>query len=198
LTTAGTGLYGLDVAGGYIAGLDVVVFGPGPVGLTTVQLCKALGAGRVILVGTRPSPLELGRRLGADHVINARQADPVREVLGLTAGAGADMAIECSGGPEAPQQCAEIAKRGGKIVVVAFYPGKVTFDLGAVVRKDISIHTSRGEGGNNVKRAVALAAQGKIRGAEMVTHRFPLEDITEAFRVVRDRDGDPVKVVVVP
>jgi L-iditol 2-dehydrogenase len=63
---------------------------------------------------------------------------------------------------------------------------------------DISIHTSRGEGGNNVKRAVALAAQGKLRGAEMVTHRFPLEDITTAFQVVRDRDGDPVKVVVLP
>jgi L-iditol 2-dehydrogenase len=92
----------------------------------------------------------------------------------------------------------EWTKRGGKIVIVAFYPGKVTFDLGAVVRKDISIHTSRGEGGNNVKRAVALAAQGKLRGAEMVTHRFPLEDITTAFRVVRERDGDPVKVVVLP
>jgi len=198
ITTAGTGLYGLDVAGGYIAGLDIVVFGPGPVGLATVQVCKALGARQVILVGTRPSPLELGRRLGADHVINVRQADPVPAVLGLTAGAGADMAIECSGGVEAPQQCAEITKRGGKIVVVAFYPGKVTLDLGAVVRKDISIHTSRGEGGNNVKRAVALAAQGKLRGAEMVTHRFPLEDITTAFRVVRERDGDPVKVVIVP
>ena len=45
---------------------------------------------------------------------------------------------------------------------------------------------------------MALAAQGKLRGAEMVTHRFPLADITTAFRVVRDRDGNPVKVVVVP
>jgi L-iditol 2-dehydrogenase len=198
ITTAGTGLYGLDVAGGYIAGLDIVVFGPGPVGLTTVQVCKALGARQVILVGRRPAPLELGRRLGADHVINARHADPVRAVLDLTAGAGADMAIECSGGLETPQQCAEITKRGGKIVVLAFYPDRVTFDLGGIVRKDISIHTSRGEGGNNVKRAVALAAQGKLRGAEMVTHHFPLEDITTAFRVVRDRDGDPVKVVIVP
>jgi len=198
MTTAGTGLYGLDVAGGYIAGLDVVVFGPGPVGLTTVQVCKALGARQVILVGSRTAPLELGRRLGADHVINARQTDPVPAVLGLTAGAGADMAIECSGGIETPQQCTEITKRGGKIVIVAFYPEKVTLDLGAVVRKDISIHTSRGEGGNNVKRAVALAAQGKLRGAELVTHRFPLEDITTAFRVVRERDGNPVKVVILP
>jgi len=198
ITTAGTGLYGLDVAGGYVAGLDIVVFGPGPVGLTTVQVCKALGARQVILVGRRPAPLELGRRLGADHVINARQSDPVRAVLDLTEGAGADMTVECSGGLETPQQCAEITKRGGKIVVVAFYPDRVTFDLGGIVRKDISIHTSRGEGGNNVKRAVALAAQGKLRGAEMVTHHFPLEDITTAFRVVRDRDGDPVKVVIVP
>jgi L-iditol 2-dehydrogenase len=198
ITTAGTGLYGLDVAGGYVAGLDIVVFGPGPVGLTTVQVCKALGARQVILVGRRPAPLELGRRLGADHVINARQSDPVRAVLDLTDGAGADMTIECSGGLETPQQCAELTKRGGKMVVLAFYPDRVTFDLGGIVRKDISIHTSRGEGGNNVKRAVALAAQGKLRGAEMVTHHVPLEDIATAFRVVRDRDGDPVKVVIVP
>jgi|GEM_PF-1751004 len=53
ISTAGTGLYGLDVAGGYVAGLDVAVFGPGPVGLTTVQVLKALGANQVILVGTR-------------------------------------------------------------------------------------------------------------------------------------------------
>jgi L-iditol 2-dehydrogenase len=198
ITTAGTGLYGLDVAGGYVAGLDVVVFGPGPVGLTTVQACKALGAQQVILVGTRPSRLELGKRLGADHVVDARQTDPVRAVLELTGGHGADMTIECSGAPETPQQCAEATRRGGKIAIVAFYPGPVTFDLSAIVRKDITIYTSRGEGGNNVKRAVSLAAQGKLRGADMVTHRFPLKEIATAFRVVRERDGDPVKVVIVP
>jgi L-iditol 2-dehydrogenase len=198
ITTAGTGLYGLDVAGGYIAGLDVVVFGPGPVGLMTVQACQALGAGQVILVGTRPSRLELGRRLGADHVINARDADAVAAVLGLTGGAGADLAIECSGALEAPQQCADVTKRGGKIIIVAFYPGPVTLDLSAIVRSDISIHTSRGEGGNNVKRAVALAARGRLSGAELVTHHFPLEEIDTALRVMRGREGDPVKVVVQP
>jgi L-iditol 2-dehydrogenase len=198
ITTAGTSLYGLDVAGGYIAGLDVVVFGPGPVGLMTVQACQALGAGQVILVGTRSSRLELGRRLGADHVINARETDPVPAILGLTGGAGADVAVECSGARQAPQQCAEVTKRAGKIIIVAFYPGPVTLDLSAIVRSDISIHTSRGEGGNNVKRAVALAARGRLRGAELVTHHFPLEEIDTALRVVQERDGDPVKVVVEP
>jgi L-iditol 2-dehydrogenase len=198
LTTAGTGLYGIDVAGGYVAGLDVVVFGPGPVGLTTIQVLKALGAARVICAGTRPSRLELASRLGADHVIDVRETDAATAILDLTGGEGADMVIECSGSIRIPELFPVVTKRGGKIVVVAFYPEPVTFDLGAVVRKDITICTSRGEGGNNVKRAVALAAAGRLRGAEMVTHRFPLDDIAEAFRVVRERDGDPVKVVVVP
>lgn len=196
--TAGTGLYGLDVAGGYVAGQDVVVFGPGPVGLTTIQALKALGAGQVICAGTRASRLDLAQRLGADHVINVRSADAAAEVLRLTGGEGADLVVECSGSPAAPALFDKVTKRGGKIVVVAFYPSPVTLDLSAIVRKDITIYTSRGEGGNNVKRAVALAAQGKIRGAEMVTHRFALEDIAEAFRVMRERDGDPVKVVVIP
>jgi L-iditol 2-dehydrogenase len=198
LTTAGTGLYGLDAAGGYIAGDDIAIFGPGPVGLMTVQACKQLGAGTVILVGTRPGRLEMGRRLGADHIINVRERDPVTAIHALTDGKGVDLAIECSGAVDTPQQCVQVTKRGGKILVVAFYPQPVTLDLTAVVRSDITIYTTRGEGGNNVKRAVSLAAQGRLHGADLVTHEFPLAEIAEAFRVMRERRGDPIKIVIVP
>jgi L-iditol 2-dehydrogenase len=142
--------------------------------------------------------LRLGAELGADELVNVREVDAVARVRELTGGDGADWVIESSGGSGVPQQCVEMTKRGGRIVFVAFYPGPVTMDLSAVVRNDITMYTSRGEGGNNVKRAVAMAATGKLRGAELVTHRFPLEDIAEAFRVVRERDGDPIKVVLVP
>lgn len=198
LTTAGTGLYGLHATGGYIAGYDVAIFGPGPVGLMTVQACKQLGAAQVILVGTRLNRLEVGRRLGADHVINAREQDPVARIQELTGGAGVDLAIECSGAMETPQQCVQVTKRGGKILVLAYYPQPITMDLSSVVRNDITIYTTRGEGGNNVKRAVSLAAQGRLRGAELVTHEFPLEDIAEAFRILQERIGDPIKVVLIP
>jgi L-iditol 2-dehydrogenase len=198
LTTAGTGLYGLDAAGGFIVGHDIAIFGPGPVGLMTVQACKALGAGRIILVGTRASRLEMGQRLGADHLINVHEHHPVATIHELTHGTGVDLAIECSGAVETPQQCVQVTKRGGKILVVAFYPQMVTLDLSVVVRGDITIYTTRGEGGNNVKRAVSLAAQGCMRGAELVTHEFPLEAIAEAFRVMRERVGDPLKVVIIP
>ena len=198
ITTAGTGMYGLHAAGGYIAGHDVAVFGPGPVGLMTLQACKQMGAARVFLIGTRPSRLAMGRRLGADVIVDVSTADPVQAVLERTGGAGVDVAIEASGNAAVPQQCADVTKRAGKIVFVAYYPGVVQLDLSSIVRKDICMYTARGEGGNNVKRAVALAAAGKLRGKELVTHRFPLHDVAEAFRVVRERDGDPLKVVVVP
>ena len=72
----------------------------------------------------------------------------------------------------------------------------MTFDLSAVVRSDVTIYTTRGEGGNNVKRAMALAEMGRLRGEELVTHEFRLEDIAEALRVMREREGDPLKVVI--
>ena len=198
LTTAGTGLYGLDAAGGFIAGQDVLIVGPGPVGLMTVQVCKQMGAARIILTGTRASRLAMGREFGADYTIQVREQDPVQAILDITNGHGVDIAVECSGAPQAPQQCLDVTKRGGKIVLVAFYPGDVTLDLSAMVRNDINMYATRGEGGNNVKRAVALAAAGRLTGQGLVTHRLPLEDITDGFRMLRERQGDPLKMVFVP
>jgi L-iditol 2-dehydrogenase len=198
IMTAGTGMYGLDAVGGYVAGESVVVIGPGPVGLMAVQACKALGADPVILVGTRQSRLEVGARLGADHVVNARDGDPSAAVKRLLGPRGADLVIEASGNPATPQQCIEMVKRGGKLLFLAFYPGPVTFDLSAAIRDDVTLYTTRGEGAAAVRRALSLAAQGKIRCGELVTHHFPLDDIQEGFRMIREREGDPIKAVFVP
>jgi L-iditol 2-dehydrogenase len=198
VTTAGTSLYGLDAIGGYVAGQSVAIIGPGPVGLMTVQACKALGSAPVLLLGTRRTRLELGARLGADCIVDATVDDPVRAVRRATDGLGADLVIEASGALGAPQQAVEMVKRGGKILFLGFYPGPVTFDLSSAIRDDVTLYTTRGEGAGAVKRALSLAAQGKIRGRDLVTHHFPLEQIQEGFRVVRERDGDPIKVVFVP
>jgi L-iditol 2-dehydrogenase len=198
VTTAGTSLYGLDAVGGYVAGQSVVVIGPGPVGLMTIQACRALGADPVVLLGTRPSRLALGARLGADVVINVNDANPVQAVKQSVGRAGADVVIEASGAQAAPQLAVEMVKRGGKILFLGFYPGPVTLDLSAAIRDDVTLYTTRGEGAASVKRALSLAARGRMRCGELVTHHFPLEQIQQAFRVVREREGDPIKVVIVP
>src|SRR3954462_10812576 len=94
VVTAGTAMYGLDVLGGLIAGQSVVVMGPGPIGLMGVAVAKALGAGEVILTGTRDNRLEMGRQLGADHVINVTKDDAVAKVKEYTGG-GAHYVLEC-------------------------------------------------------------------------------------------------------
>ena len=70
VTTLGCALYAIDMVGGYIAGDSLLVIGPGPIGLSVVQGAKALGAEKIILVGTREDRLGIGRKLGATHIIN--------------------------------------------------------------------------------------------------------------------------------
>src|SRR6185312_2734120 len=77
VVTAGTAMYGLIELGGLVAGDGVAVLGPGPIGLLGVAVAKALGASPVVLTGTRDNRLQIGRTLGADHVINVRNEDAV-------------------------------------------------------------------------------------------------------------------------
>jgi L-iditol 2-dehydrogenase len=140
----------------------------------------------------------MGARLGADAVIDVTSQDGVDEVRRITGGLGADLVIEASGAVSAPQQAVELVKRGGKILFLAFYPSPVTFDLSAAIRDDVTLYTTRGEGAGAVRRALSLAAQGKIRGRELVTHHLPLEQIEEGFRILREREGEPIKLVFVP
>src|SRR3989440_9121238 len=86
IVTAGTAMYGLTELGGLVAGESIAVLGPGPIGLLGVAVAKALGATPVILTGTRDNRLRIGRELGADHVVNVRNDDPVEAVRRLTGG----------------------------------------------------------------------------------------------------------------
>src|SRR5256885_9504768 len=101
VVTAGTAMYGLTELGGLVAGESVVVTGPGPIGLLGVAVAKALGASPVILTGTRDSRLQIGRELGAGHVINIRNEHAVEDVHRITGGKGIDYVLECSGAPDA-------------------------------------------------------------------------------------------------
>src|SRR5690606_18771548 len=123
--------------GGLVAGESVVVSGPGPIGLLGAAVAKALGASPVILTGTRDNRLEMGKRLGADHVINVRNEDPVAAVRKLTGGKGVDYVVECSGAPNAVNEAAQMLNRGGKICLAAFPSEAVPVDVAYLVRNNI-------------------------------------------------------------
>jgi L-iditol 2-dehydrogenase len=196
IVTAGTAMYGLDVLGGLIAGENLVVTGPGPIGLMSVAVGKALGAQPVILTGTRDSRLKIGIRLGADHVINVQKENPVEAVKRITEGKGVHYVMECSGAPNALNEAMDMVNRGGRICLAAFPSEPVPVDLAKLVRNNIYVYGIRGEGRSATHRAAALMAQKRFDAKLMHTHTFPLDEVPTAFRYFRERIEDAIKVVV--
>jgi L-iditol 2-dehydrogenase len=196
IVTAGTAMYGLDVMGGVIAGEPVVVVGPGPIGLMGVGVAKALGAQPVILTGTRDSRLEMGKKLGADHVVNVSREDPVEAVMRITGGKGANYVLECSGAANALNEAGRVVNRGGRICLAAFPHEPVMVDLAHLVRNNIYVFGIRGEGKSATHRAAALIAQKRFEAKLIHTHTFPLSEVPTAIRYARDRVEDAIKVVV--
>jgi L-iditol 2-dehydrogenase len=196
VVTAGTAMYGIDVMGGVIAGQSIVVMGPGPIGLMGVGIAKALGASPVILTGTRDKRLEMGRKLGADHVINVRNQNAVEEVRRLTRGIGCDYVLECSGAPTALNDAGQMCNRGGRICLAAFPHEPVLVDVAHIVRNNIYVFGIRGEGKSATHRAAAFMMQKRFDAKMIHTHTFPLADVPTAIRYARDRVDDAIKVVV--
>ncbi|GAA3528795.1 alcohol dehydrogenase catalytic domain-containing protein [Amycolatopsis ultiminotia] len=196
VVTGGTAMYGLTEIGGLVAGDSVVVTGPGPIGLLATAVAKALGAQPVVLTGTRDNRLEIGKRLGADHVINVRNEDPVEAVRKLSGGKGVDFVVECSGAPNAVNEAAKMLNRGGKICLAAFPSDEVPIDLAYLARNNIYLYSIRGEGKSATHRAEAFMRQKRFDASIIHTHTFDMEDLPEALRYVRDRVEDAIKVVL--
>jgi threonine dehydrogenase-like Zn-dependent dehydrogenase len=189
-------MYGLTELGGLVAGESVVVTGPGPIGLLGVAVAKALGAQPVILTGTRDARLKTGLELGADHIVNVKNEDPVAAVRRLNGGRGVDYVLECSGAPNAINEAVQMVNRGGKICLAAFPHEPVPVDIAHIVRNNIYLYGIRGEGKSATHRAEAFMRQKRFDATRIHTHTFALEDLPTALRYARDRVEDAIKVVV--
>jgi L-iditol 2-dehydrogenase len=196
VVTAGTAMYGLTELGGLVAGESVVVTGPGPIGLMGAAVAKALGAQPVILTGTRDNRLEIGKKLGADHVINVRNEDAVSKVRELTGGKGVDYVVECAGAKNGVNDAAQMLNRGGKICLAAFPGEDAPIDVAYLVRNNIYLFGIRGEGKTATHRAEAFMRQKRFDATLIHTHTFEMTDLREALRYAKDRVEDAIKVVV--
>lgn len=198
ITNLGCVLYGFQTVGGYIVGDTVAVIGPGPLGLISVAVAKALCAHKVFLVGTRPARLNVGLELGADRVINVNEEDALKVVREETKGIGADLVVESSGGQGAINMAIHMAKRMGKVLMLGLPEEEVSVDLHHLGQENKSIHTVRGEGWANCGRAVSLAGSGRVNLKRLVTHSFVFDQISEAFKTFVERIGGAIKVTVHP
>jgi len=199
VVTAGTTMYGLTELGGLIAGESLVVIGPGPIGLLGVAVAKALGAGPVILIGTRDSRLEIGKKLGADHTLNVKsEKNIVEAVKSIVGKKGVDYVVECAGTEQALNDAIMMTNRGGKICLAAFPHESVKVNIPHMVINNIYMFGIRGEGKSATHRAMEFMKQKKFNAKLVHTHTFDLKDLPTALKYARERIDDAIKIVIRP
>ncbi len=194
LEPLGIGIHAVDLAELRVAE-SAVILGCGPIGLMILQMVRLSGAQPIVVTDRFDWRLDLARRYGAEIVVNAHKEDPVRAVLEATAGRGADVVFEAAWGEETVAQSAEIARLGGRIILVGISGGdELTMRASSARRKGLTIKMSR-RMRHTYPRAIGLAVTGRVDLKGMVTHHFTLANAPEAFALNAEYRDGVVKVV---
>ncbi|MCC7355047.1 MAG: zinc-binding dehydrogenase [Anaerolineae bacterium] len=176
----------------------VAVLGPGPIGLLAMQVARAYGARRIAMVGRRETRLQLAEELGADGVINTRTQDLVQEAKRMTSGRLFDVVLEATGNPQVTEDLMKITRPRGRISLMGLFNSQMgKIDLDALVVGNITLQGSLGSPGV-WDETVSLIERGLVRCRPLITHRFALQDVAEAFVLIQDRTSDVVKVSLRP
>lgn len=190
-------------------GDKVAVIGSGPVGLTIAQMAAVAGAESVAVIGKPDGPLAIAQQLFACEAagcipVNVDTTDAVAAVNEWTGGRGANVVFEAVGGrANTLMQATEIAAKRGRICMVGGHVAPLTFNERYARMRELTIAWSfcygRRDGQKEFQIAVNLLGTGRVDPAPLITHRFPLDQIAEAFAVAAGRDDhSSIKVLVLP
>lgn len=187
-----TGFAGAEAAGIKIGDV-VAVFAQGPIGLCATAGARLRGAGMIIAVDGVDERLAIAKQMGADVVLDFRKVDVVEEILKLTGGRGVDVAIEALGLQQTFESALRVLKPGGTLSSLGVYSEDLTIPLGAFCAGlgDHKIITSLCPGGKErMRRLMNIIAAGRVDLGPMVTHRYALVNIVEAYDLFsHQRDG---------
>jgi L-iditol 2-dehydrogenase len=196
----GIALYAVE-RGRLRPGEGVVVIGPGAFGALAVQVARAMGAGPVVLLGTRPERMARLEGLGADALVASRGDEAVERVKEALGGRGADLVVEFAGTSEAARQAILIARRGGRVVLAgATGPGRELsgIDLSTIVRGHLDIYGSLANPKGVTRRGLELIARRAVDVAPLITHHFPLDRFEAAWQTFVERREGAIRVMLHP
>jgi len=201
-------------------GDTVAVWGCGPVGLFAVQSAFLMGAERVIAIDHFPHRLELARKFGAE-TINYEQTATYDALMQMTGGIGPDAVIDSVGleahglfvdnaidqikastflGTDrihAIRQAIIACRKGGRVSMPAVYGGFVDkFPLGAVMQKGLTLKTGQTHVQHYLPGLLDAIMEGKIDTTFLISHRLPLEQAPEGYRMFHDQQNEVTKIVL--
>jgi L-iditol 2-dehydrogenase len=181
--------------GGIRPGDNVGVLGPGPIGLLAADAARAMGAGRVIVIG-RGDRLAKAKAMGSE-VVDYSAVDPVATVRAATAGLGVDVVLDCAGADDSFRWSIGMLRKGGTAAVVGIPVRDVAISFQDLVLHEkqlIGVRATAGE----MRHVIPLVADGRIRVNELHTHTFPLSAFGEALTTFDERRDGAIKVIVEP
>lgn len=179
-------------------GLTVLILGSGVSGILHIQLAKLRGAKKIIATDINEFRLQMAKKFGADVVFHAKE-DIATELKRVNEGRLADIVIVCAGALSAAKQALECAAPGSKIIFFAVpKPGiKLEVPINEYWRNEITIMTSYGAAPEDLDEAYNWILSKRINVVDLITHRFPLSKVGEAFKVVCEA-GESLKVILEP
>ncbi len=178
-------------------GQSVVVFGCGGIGINAVQIAAAVG-GAVIAVDMIKEKLALAKSLGAVATVNPSEVENVPKEIKRLTGGGAEIAIEAIGKPAVMNMAFSSLCAGGRLVVIGYSPDMLTIKAGKIMFQELEIIGSLGCRPVDYPRIIEMVRMGKIKVRELVTGRYPLEKINEAFDLLREGRPGVVRSIIVP
>lgn len=182
-----------------ILGECVVVLGQGPIGLALTRLGALSGAGKLIVTDAREAPFEVSRAFGATDCVNVAETDAKEAILELTEGVGADIVIETSGFPASSAMCLDVVRKEGKLAHIGWANDLPPLPVIPIMAKTLTVYGVGGNGGRGqYERALELVRSSRFDLDPLVTHRFSLDDVAEAFDVASSKAGGAIKVIVSP
>src|SRR5689334_15926227 len=196
---ASTGFSGAE-SGQIKIGDAVVVFAQGPIGLCATAGAKLMGAALIIGVDGDTNRLAMSRKMGADVVLDYRECDPIAEVKKLT-GEGADVTIEALGTQQTFESALRCLRPGGTLSSLGVYSGKlqIPYDAFAAGIGEHRIVTTLCPGGKErMRRLIEVVCTGRVDFTPLLTHRFSLDDIAEAYKLFGERRDGVMKVAIKP
>ena len=164
--------------GNVAAGDRVAVLGAGVVGLLAMQAARAMGAW-VCAIDVRPMSLEVAAELGADATLDSSQGDAVDRLADMTDGRGADVVIDAAGAPRTPHLAIDLARRGGRVVIVAIYTATPEFDFNTILSKEVEVVGSIGYEREDVEAAVRMIGDGSVTTSPLVSGIIGLDEVVD-------------------
>lgn len=171
------------------------VAGCGPIGLLGVQMMRAFGARRIIASEPNGHRRAKALEFGADRVIDLT-TEPVEEIVLSVAGGKVDFSLDCAGTGDSILTCSRVTRRNHVVCILGLTPGPLDVSSYDLFRQMVRFHSALPADRRLFNVAMRLILDRKVEPTRLVSHRYPLSSVAEAFDLAARPDTDALKIMV--